>query len=253
MLPGTDGGVMATGQKKPVLLILHQEHSTPGRVGTRLRARGHPLDIRRPRFGDPLPETLAGHSGAVIFGGPMSANDEDDFIRRETDWLAVPLDEQVPFLGLCLGGQMLARKLGARIYPHPEGQVEIGYYPLKATEAGKQLLDWPDRVHHFHREGFDLPVGATLLAEGDAFTNQAFSYGPAAFAIQFHIELTTAMVGRWTTRSAQRGPRPGAQAAPAHFEGRALHDWKTSAFLDRFLDLWLKRDGRSEGLLNAAE
>jgi GMP synthase (glutamine-hydrolysing) len=243
----------AIGARKPVLLILHQEHSTPGRVGTRLRARGYPLDIRRPRFGDPLPETTAEHSGVVVFGGPMSANDEEDFIRDEIDWLSVPLDEKVPLLGLCLGGQMMARKLGARIYPHAEGHVEIGYYPLKATEAGRQLMEWPDRVHHFHREGFDLPAGATLLAEGDLFTNQAFLYGPAAFAIQFHIELTTAMVSRWTARSAQRGPRPGAQPPPVHFEGRALHDWKTSVFLDRFLDLWLGRDSRVEQLPNAAE
>ena len=65
-------------------------------------------------------------------------------------------------------------------------------------------MQWPDRVHHFHREGFDLPEGAVLLAEGDVFRNQAFSYGPAAFGIQFHIELTNAMVGRWTRRIAER-------------------------------------------------
>src|SRR3954452_18973703 len=70
----------------PVLVILHQETSTPGRVGNALRALGHPLDVRRPRFGDPLPETLDGHAGAVIFGGPMSANDPDDYIRCEIDW-----------------------------------------------------------------------------------------------------------------------------------------------------------------------
>ena len=77
------------------------------------------LDIRRPRFGDPLPETLDGHAGAVIFGGPMSANDPDDYVRREIDWIAVPLREQRPFLGICLGAQMLARQLGARVAPHP--------------------------------------------------------------------------------------------------------------------------------------
>ena len=76
--------------KPPVLLVLHQEHSTPGRVGRLLRERGHPLDIRRPCLGDPLPESLAEHAGAVIFGGPMSANDAHDFIVRETDWIAVP-------------------------------------------------------------------------------------------------------------------------------------------------------------------
>lgn len=250
----TNPQMPTTAAKPPVLLLLHQEHSTPGRVGTRLRALGYPLDVRRPRFGQKLPETLAGHAGVVIFGGPMSVNDDEEFLRHETDWLTVPMNEGAPLLGLCLGAQMIARKLGATVGPHADGQVEIGYYALKATEAGRRLLEWPDRVHHFHREGFDLPRGATLLAEGETFANQAFSYGPATFAIQFHIELTTAMVGRWTTRSAQRGPRPGAQPPPLHFEGRALHDWKTVAFLDRFLDLWLAGDGRERRVaLNAAE
>ena len=78
----------------PVLIVLHQETSTPGRVGNALRALGHTLDIRRPRFGDPLPETLDQHAGAVIFGGPMSANDPDDYVRREIDWIEIPLREK---------------------------------------------------------------------------------------------------------------------------------------------------------------
>ena len=90
-------------------------------------------------------------------------------------------------------------------------------------------------------------MGATLLAEGaaDTFPNQAFAYGASAFAIQFHIELTTAMVGRWTSRIGERAKAPGGQGAPLHFEGRALHDWQTVAFLDAFLDLWLGRDQRT--------
>ncbi len=237
---------MAVPDGKPVLIVLHQEHSTPGRVGLRLAARGHPLDIRRPRFGDPLPETLAAHAGAVVFGGPMSANDPDDYIRIETEWIGLPLAEQAPLLGLCLGAQMLARFLGAAVRPDPEGRVEVGFYTLHATEAGRALLpSWPDRVHHFHREGFDLPAGATLLAEGEVFRNQAFAYGPAAFGLQFHIELTNAMVGRWTRRIAERMHQPGTQPADEHFAGRALHDWKTAAFLDAFLDLWLATDRRA--------
>ena len=236
---------MAAPDLKPVLIVLHQEHSTPGRVGLRLAARGHPLDIRRPRFGDPLPETLAGHAAAVIFGGPMSANDPDEYIRVETEWVKAPLAEQAPFLGLCLGAQMLARHLGAEVRPDPDGQVEVGFYPLHPTEAGRALLPaWPDKVHHFHREGFDLPAGATLLATGDVFPNQAFSYGETAFALQFHIELTNAMVGRWTRTIAARAIQPGTQMAEQHFAGRALHDWKTTEFLERFLDLWLARDRR---------
>ena len=232
--------------RRPILIVLHQEQSTPGRVGLRLTARGYPLDVRRPRFGDPLPETLAEHSGAVVFGGPMSVNDPDDYLKRETDWLRVPLEEGAPFLGLCLGAQMLARHLGAAVAPHADGHIEVGWFGLSATEAGRALTRWPDRVHQFHREGFDLPAGATLLATGaaDTFPNQAFSYGPAAFAIQFHIELTTAMVNRWTGRIGERAKAPGGQARPLHFEGRALHDWKTLAFLDAFVDVWLARDAR---------
>lgn len=246
---------MPADAKRPVLIVLHQEHSTPGRVGLRLARRGYRLDIRRPRFGDPLPDTLDRHCGAIVFGGPMSINDPDDYLKRETDWLAVPLKEGAPLLGLCLGAQMLARHLGAAVAPHADGHIEVGWFGLKATEAGRVLTRWPDRVHQFHKEGFALPVGATLLAEGAAetFPNQAFSYGPAAFAIQFHIELTTAMVNRWTGRIGERAKLPGGQAAPLHFEGRALHDWKTSAFLDAFLDLWLARDGRGKTAAEAAE
>src|SRR5918911_2194425 len=120
----------------PVLVVLHQESSTPGRVGNALRALGHRLDIRRPRFGDPLPDTLDRHAGAVIFGGPMSANDSDDYIRREIDWIEIPLREQRPFLGICLGAQMLARQLDALVAPHPQGVTQIGYYPIRPTAAG---------------------------------------------------------------------------------------------------------------------
>ena len=101
---------------KPVLLILHQEHSSPGRVGQTLAKLGYPLDIRRPRFGDPLPETMDDHAGAAIFGGPQSANDNEDFVRREIDWIGVPLRDKKPYLGICLGAQMLARHLGAPVW-----------------------------------------------------------------------------------------------------------------------------------------
>jgi GMP synthase (glutamine-hydrolysing) len=174
----------------PVLVVLHQETSTPGRVGNALRALGHDLDIRRPRFGDPLPRKLDEHAGAVIFGGPMSANDGDDYVRREIDWIEIPLREQRPFLGICLGAQMLAKQLGATVAPHPEGRAEIGYYPIRPTAAGLKLCpDWPGHVYHWHREGFDCPAVCELLAEGDDFPVQAVRIGNA-FGLQFHPDVT---------------------------------------------------------------
>ena len=129
-----------------ILIVLHQELSSAGRVGQVLVEAGFDLDIRRPPLGDMLPETLDAHAGAVIFGGPMSANDSDEFVRRETDWLEIPLREDRPFLGICLGAQMLANHLGGTVSGHGEGLVEIGWYPLKATEAGKALMQWPERA-----------------------------------------------------------------------------------------------------------
>jgi GMP synthase (glutamine-hydrolysing) len=227
----------ANREKLPVLIILHQEHSTPGRVGRLLRERGHALDVRRPRFGDPLPDTMAEHAGAVIFGGPMSANDSDEFVRRETEWLAVPLAEDRPFLGICLGAQMLVNHLGGRVEGHGDGLVEIGWYPLAATEDGKTLLSWPEMVYQFHREGFSLPAGATLLATADTYPNQAFRYGRNAWGIQFHAELTAMMMHRWVVRGAHRFELPGAQPGRDHLGGRLIWDIHLKRWLSEFLHL----------------
>ena len=168
---------MPIAMTEKVLIVLHQEQSTPGRVGYALRDRGYALDIRRPRFGDPLPTTMAEHAGAVIFGGPQSANDPDDFIKAEIDFIGVPLRENKPYLGICLGAQMLAKHLGERVAPHPEGKAEVGYYPIKPTAAGRAICNWPAYMYQWHREGFDLPRGVELLAEGDIFPIQAFRAG----------------------------------------------------------------------------
>ncbi|MDJ1157330.1 glutamine amidotransferase [Chelatococcus sp. SYSU_G07232] len=231
-------------RRLPVLVVLHQEHSTPGRVGRLLIERGYALDVRKPRYGDPLPKTLADHAGAVIFGGPMSANDGDDFIRTEIEWIGVPLKERKPFLGLCLGAQMLTRHLGGRVEAHPEGRAEIGYYALHPTPAGERFAAetgafWPSHVYQWHREGLDCPAGAELLAQGDDFPVQAIRVGPAAFGFQFHPEVTHAMVYRWTTRGAERLEMPGAQPPAMHHRGRFMHDAAVAAWLHAFLDHWL--------------
>ncbi len=227
----------------PVLIVLHQELSTPGRVGHYFQARGIPLDVRRPRCGDPLPDTLAAHSGAVIFGGPMSVNDADGYIRTEIEWIKVPLAENKPFLGICLGAQMLARHLGARVAAHPEGKAEIGYYPIKATPAGRSLMaTWPGAVYQWHREGFELPAGAELLAEGAMFKAQAFRYGRAAYGVQFHAEVTHAMMCRWIGRGHERLAMPGAKAPEQHFADRPVYDFAIRTWLCEFLDRWCASD-----------
>ena len=224
---------------QPILIVLHQEHSTPGRVGTALQRLGYELDVRRPRFGDPLPDTMHEHAAGIIFGGPMSANDVDEFIRREIEWIGVPLKEHKPFLGICLGAQMCARHLGGRVFRHPQGYAEIGYYPIRPTAAGLAVVNvWPECVYQWHREGFDLPSGAELLAEGDTFEVQAIRYD-RAFALQFHPDVTHAMIHRWTTRNQERMGLPGARPRHTHFADRAVYDYSARAWLGVFLERWI--------------
>jgi GMP synthase (glutamine-hydrolysing) len=230
---------MADGGPRDVLVVMHRRESNPGNVGHWLRANGYMLDIRCPRFGDPLPETLEHHAGAVVFGGPMSANDPDGYIKQEIDWLAVPLRESKPFLGICLGAQMLAKHLGSPVGFHPYGLVEAGYYPICPTETGRALLSWPDHVYHWHCEGFGLPSGAERIATGDAFENQAIRYG-AAYGVQFHPEITLAMIHRWTITGAHRLSHPGARHRREHIGAHDVHGAPVRDWLARFMEMWLK-------------
>ena len=224
----------------PILIVLHQEHSTPGRIGYALQQLGYALDVRRPRFGDPLPKTMDEHAAGIIFGGPMSANDEDDFVRREIAWIDVPLKAEKPFLGVCLGAQMCAKHLGGRVFRHPQGQAEIGYYPIRPTSAGLAAVNiWPEYVYQWHREGFELPAGTELLAEGDMFEVQAFRHG-RAFALQFHPEVTHAIMCKWTVRGEERLGLPGARPRDTQFADRAVYDYTARAWLKLFLEHWIR-------------
>ena len=224
---------------KKILIIVHRRESQPGAVGQWLIANGYSLDIRCHRFGDPLPRTMAEHAGAIIFGGPMSANDPDDYLRAEIEWLSVSLGENKPYFGICLGAQILAKQLGAEVGPHPDNLIEAGYYPIMPTDEGAALMGWPDVVYQWHTEGFGLPSGARRLATNASFENQAMQYGENAFGVQFHPEMTLAMIHRWTTSAAHRLVAPGAQSRGEHIVAHHTHGARQRAWLDRFLRLWL--------------
>jgi GMP synthase (glutamine-hydrolysing) len=233
----------SVARRRTVLIVLHQEHSTPGRIGAVLRAMDVRLDIRRPSLGEPLPETLADHAGVIVFGGPMGANDTLEWVRREIDWLETPLVEAKPTLGVCLGAQMLARALGARVFSYEDKRSEIGYYAIEPTPAGEALCGarFPRTVYQWHSDGFDLPAGAQLLASGgENFPNQAYRHGRHAVGLQFHPEVTYHMMCRWTHRGAERLTRPGALSRPEHLGGWFQHDGRVAAWLEAFLPAWLE-------------
>lgn len=226
---------------RKILIIVHQAKSDPGCVGQMLTKNGYELDIRCPSNQEQLPTTMDNHDGVVIFGGPMSANDSETlpFIRQELDWIPVALEAEKPFLGICLGAQLLARVLGAKVSPHPDGMTEIGYFPIVPTTAAYPVFEHPLYVYHWHREGFELPNGARKLAEGEIFVNQAFRYGKAAYALQFHPEATGEIVKRWTTLGAEMLVLPGAQSREEQISKHALYGTAKDIWLEAFLKLWL--------------
>lgn len=226
---------------RKILIVVHQPTSDPGNIRQTLSDRGYELDIRCPCNSDELPTTMDSHDAVVVFGGAMSANDSETlpFIRTELDWIPTALESNKPFLGICLGAQLLARSLGATVAPHPDGMVEIGYFPIVPTLAGSQYFDGLLNIFHWHREGFELPRDAVLLATGDVFPNQAFRYGKNAYGLQFHPEMTQTMLEKWTTLGADMLALPGAQSRDEQMQNHALYGNTMKKWLERFITLWL--------------
>lgn len=226
---------------RTVLAVMHQAHSTTGRIGRLLKTLGYTIDARRPAQGDPLPATLAHHAGVIVFGGPMCANDDHDWLQRELDWLGTPLREQKPFLGICLGAQLMARRLGARIHVGEGKRGEIGYYPLRPTPEADALCAqaFPRHVYHWHFDGLDLPAGARRLADGcERYPNQAYRYGDNIVGLQFHPEVTYQMMCRWTVSGAHCLTADGARPAHEHLEGWRRYDAAVERWLSAFLGVW---------------
>ena len=229
-----------TQTKHPVLLVVHGARSRPGRVEAAINAKGWPTKRCCVKQGDALPERLDGHAGVVIFGGPMSANDDHlDFIRAELDWIPKVLDSGTPFFGVCLGAQMLARCLGGKVGPHPDGLYEVGYYPLEPTPQANGLFNGSLQVFHWHGEGFEVPDCAELLGTGTIFPNQAFRCGDRAYGVQFHPEMQAETLDLWSDQGWKKKPWPGGHPPDVQREqharyGAAMHRW-----LDDFIDTWL--------------
>lgn len=223
-----------------ILVIAQSETGTPGRLGDKLRERGYAVELRRPLQGEPLPSEAGEYAGVVVLGGPMSANDEHmPGIRAELEWIPRVLDAGTPFLGICLGAQLLARTLGARVDRHPEGMAEIGYFEIHPTQDGGTVFGTPMHVYHWHEEGFDLPRETVLLAEGTRFPHQAYRYDRNVYGLQFHPEVTRSMMDEWMQEAAERLALPGAQSAETQRAGHQRHDASLERWMERFLDEWL--------------
>lgn len=126
----------------------------------------------------------------VVMGGPMGIYDHDKhpWLVAERDFIRQSIDAGKTVLGICLGAQLIADALGARVYPGP--LKEIGWFPIQRMEGAPELLPSEATVFHWHGDTFDIPDGAIRLAASEACRNQGFIYNDRVVALQFHMETT---------------------------------------------------------------
>jgi GMP synthase-like glutamine amidotransferase len=173
-------------------VLQHVEFEGPAAVADWAAGRGFPLRIFH-LHRDPTLPSLADFDMLTVMGGPMSANDEAQlgWLGREIALVREAIAADKTVLGICLGAQIIAKALGARVYPG--SAKEIGWFPVQRTTGSHPLFEGlPDSFtpFHWHGETFDLPHEATLLAKSKITQTQAFAVGQRVLGLQFHMEAT---------------------------------------------------------------
>ena len=186
-----------------ILYVKHIDKEGPVTLGTffaEQKMSSQTIELWR---GDALPDDISGYQAIVVLGGPMNVYEEDQypFLRAEHAFIQKVVQQRIPYLGICLGAQLLAKACGARVGKSPEK--EIGFCDLLLTPAGKKDflfrgLDDKMRVFQWHEDSFAIPPGSENLASSSGCPQQAFRVGPCAYGLQFHIEISEQTIREWT-------------------------------------------------------
>ena len=185
-----------------ILIIKHIDIEGPGTLGDFFKSQGEPFETIELGAGEILPSSPGKYKAVVVLGGPMNVDEEDryPFLKPENDFIQKVLKEGVPFLGICLGSQLLAKAAGAKVVSSPVK--EIGWYQIQICEVGKRdsLFDGFREevpVYHWHGDMFQLPSNGRLLATAQGCPHQALKVGKNAYGLQFHVEVTDKSIREW--------------------------------------------------------
>ena len=181
---------------KPVAIFQHDPLQRPGYLLRYLDEVGIPSQIVRPSEGDDVPRSARGFSGLVFLGSDASVNDPVPWISAELALTRDAVASDVPVLGHCFGGQLLARALGAAVHKSP--WPDIGWRRLRVTPTARPLFGNAKQVLAFnwHYETFAIPHGARRTLFGEHCLNKGFAYA-RHLAFQSHLEVTEEIVGAW--------------------------------------------------------
>ncbi len=187
-------------EQQRVLILQHSSKNPPGRVGDILQEHTIPYDDIHVGE-DHLPDPTS-YQAIIVLGGPQHLYEKDKYpyTALEETYLHEAIRQELPYLGMCLGGQLLANALGAEVKKLPK--VHIGFLQIHFTKAGQKDplyhgLPGYQQAFQWHEDGFKLPIGAIPLAYHADGSNQAFRYGRHAYGLQYHLELTEEMLDTW--------------------------------------------------------
>ena len=193
-----------------VLIIKHVDIEGPGLIESCLKQRAIPYRIICLETGEPLP-VPGGFTHIVLLGGPMNVYEDDryPFLKKEDLFIKEAIQRGKHILGICLGAQLIAKALGARVTKSPVK--ETGWSKVSLTEEGSKdrlfvALPKAFPVFQWHEDTFETPNWGKLLATSTAVPNQAFRYGDNAYGLQFHLEVTKEMIREWTDEYSQETP-----------------------------------------------
>lgn len=205
---------------KPVAILRHFRTEGPGYFATYLDARSVPWDLVRLDDGEPVPADPAAYAGLAFMGGPMSVNDDLPWIAPALRLIREAVACDRPVLGHCLGGQLIAKALGAKVTRTPYKEIGWGEVTLAEDPLSTEWFPGLPRTFtsfHWHGETFGIPAGATRLMSSRWCENQAFALGNT-LAMQCHIEMTEELVRTWCAGGAKEiaaSSSPGVQAPAA--------------------------------------
>jgi GMP synthase-like glutamine amidotransferase len=194
------------GQRREFLMILFIKHiriEGPETLGDFFRRKGYAIRTIEREDNAPLPDNIDNVDAVVSLGGPMNVYEEDKYpcLKEEDAFIKRVVAGRIPFLGVCLGGQLLAKACGARVVRSPKE--EIGFLPIHLTKDGKgdplfKGLEEEVGVFQWHGDMFEIPKEGQLLASSEGCPSQAFRAGHCAYGLQFHVEITDKSIREWT-------------------------------------------------------
>lgn len=234
---------------KPVLVLQHLSADGPAFLASWLSARGLAFEVRNAEASDVFPDSIEPYGALAVLGGEMSANDPLPALRAGERLIVDAIERSRPVIGHCLGGQLMARALGARVVESPAP--EIGWQPIEIVDsdlARGWFGDAPRQtVFQWHYEAFELPRGAQRLAGSAACPNQAFAFGPH-LAMQFHVEQDGEKLSRWSHDDGERYRRVLARHASVQDGAAMRRDGVAAlqaqqALADRLYRRWLRAAG----------